>query len=497
MLTVVLLAGVASAKDLFVSTSGTWTMPGMTGNKYTSLQTAATAARTGDTVWVQDGFVWATGSTGTYTTSPGKTRLVLPAYAFTLRSESGYVDETAGKGACIRGVATLGNNGIRPVRMQNAGTVLMGFVLEDGATSKRGTTGSCGAVYGTGIISNCVVRNCSAYQQDGAFGTDGIVAYNTVITNCHVENTSTLNGGGAVYGNASLYNCLVADNSSALVNGGAIQYANAAGGVAPVYSNCVFRGNSAPGAGCADFTGDGVRATFIDCVIEGNEAKNGNVGGVRGNATFMRCKIIGNRATGDVGAVGAASATAGASPELMNCVVSNNVAGGKYAALYLPGGGKNYNCLVVGNTSGSDSVVEGNVSSSLSPKFYNCTIADNMTTEDGPCVRGISFFNSIVWGNATTNEMASCLAEYSCQKDLNPRLYNNVTNNPALSPVDYRPTTRNACVDSAKYETWMDSEYEDGTVRTMDALGYPRIRGPKPDRGSCERAASGAIVIGR
>ncbi|MBQ6923304.1 MAG: hypothetical protein IJQ73_01550 [Kiritimatiellae bacterium] len=102
----------ANAADLFVSASGTWRPDGYEGTCYTDLLSAINAARSGDTVWLQDGYVCDSGlyestpgggpaSTGT---NGGYVRAHIKQ-AIVLRSESGYVDEATGKGATIRGAA--------------------------------------------------------------------------------------------------------------------------------------------------------------------------------------------------------------------------------------------------------------------------------------------------------------------------------------------------------------------------------------------------------
>ena len=91
------------ATDRFVSASGSWTMPGMAGECYSDPQTALNAVKAGETVWLQDGFVCDSNKTLTIS-NYGYARVKLPNAAFTLRSESGRVDEAGGKGAYIRGI---------------------------------------------------------------------------------------------------------------------------------------------------------------------------------------------------------------------------------------------------------------------------------------------------------------------------------------------------------------------------------------------------------
>lgn len=524
-------AGTASAAVYrFVPNTGSWwskiPIPaGVTTATYSTLSSAISAARTGDTVWVKDGFVCDSGTTSISSTG-GKARIKTGSYAFTLRSESGYVDEANGKGAYIRGEkvsagSSYDKNNVRPIYASTtAGVVpvIQGFVLENGAVGNSSIYGLGGAVYGMAVVSNCVIRNCSAYA-GGAFGSTTVnakyvTAYNTVISNCHA--LATTMGGGAVYGAGSLYNCTVAGNTSACF-GGAISDEDIK--TAPSYAGCRFENNTAQSSGCASFSKDVQRATFTDCKILNNSATAGDVGGVRGMADLVRCTIAGNSATGHGGGVSATSSsvTLDKMPALTSCVVSNNVAGGvggglycgvakccafvgnksdaEGAALYMPAGGQAYySCLFGGNRSENGNVVEGNATTPL--QFYNCTVARNVS-RNASCVNGVNFHNSIIWDNVTPGEeLAACAAEYSCVKGLTGT--GNISTDPQLSD-DYRLSVRNACVDTAQYYDWMDAA---GDPRSFDAAGYPRIRGVSkgvavPDRGSYERESPGSLVIGR
>lgn len=336
----------ATAAHSFVSASGTWKMEGLDGTCYTSLQEAVNAAAAGDTVWMQDGFVCASGNGGSIS-GKGYARVKLPKIAFTLRSESGYVDEGNGKGACIRGEKDpdstyedgRGTNAIRPVWSQTSSTVLQGLILENGSTGDAHNYGAGGAVYDPVTLTNCLLRNVTAYC-GGGIASGSAVAFNTVISNCYAFGTGY--GGGAVFGGASLYDCTLVSNSAAK-SGGAIYCNNSTGGRAPIYSNCVFRGNHSPYAGGCLYTKDQVRATFIDCQILDNRATYGSHGGIRGMADLIRCTIAGNfadnpgnRLQAFAGGVGATAYNVDQSvwPYLVDCLVSNNTTYGTGGGLY-------------------------------------------------------------------------------------------------------------------------------------------------------------------
>jgi len=457
--------GGASAANRFVSADGKWSMPGMTGTTYTDLHTAVSGAAAGDTVWVKDGYVYEAIKGGTVGSSSYGYACIKPKNAaFTIRSESGYVDEAHGKGATIRG-GYRENKHARPIYAQNKGTVIQGFVLEGGeATGTSASYSSGGAMYGPAIISNCVVRNCTANYNGGAFQNSNVMVYNTVISNC-CANRASGGLGGAVYGGASLFNCSVIGNS-ATGEGGAIYFSpTATATFKPVYENCTFSGNRAPSAGCANIGTAGNLATFSQCKILGNYAESDSgVGGVNGKATLIGCVFSGNTSKNG------AAAFAGTLVE--SC----------------------FSCLFAENHSDNGKIVEGNETSPL--EFYNCTVAGN-SSPNASCVNGVNFHNGIIWGNTFAgDELTACTAEYSCLKNLAGT--GNISEDPRLSS-DYRLQKGSPCVDTAKYYDWMRAA---GDARSFDAAGYPRIRcasenALKPDMGCYERECPGSLVIGR
>ena len=91
--------------NLYVSENGDWNPEG-SEYSYTTIQEAVAAATVaGDVVWVDDGFVCDSGECAPVDTLTGSNRVAVTK-AITLRSKSGYVDESDPdhiKGAYIRG----------------------------------------------------------------------------------------------------------------------------------------------------------------------------------------------------------------------------------------------------------------------------------------------------------------------------------------------------------------------------------------------------------
>ena len=306
VLALVLFAATASlAAEHFVSVSGDWVPAGHTGTCYTDLRTALNAAQSGDTVWLQDGYLYDSGNTGNVTgTNGGYARARIHNKAVILRSESGYVDEAAGKGATIRGAwhdpengTVLGVNAVHCLWVSgNAATAseIFGLVFEGGSGGNSHTGGFGGGFFSDVgcIVSNCVFRNNSAHS-GGAIGNGRFTVYNCVMTNNWAGNGAY--GGGAVWGPSSCYDSLIASNKSVKM-GGAIAWNWQTGVEPPVYSNCTIVGNSTgpdSGGGGAAYFAKERAATFIDCRIADNVVF-GNAGGVYGPATLIRCDIVGN-----------------------------------------------------------------------------------------------------------------------------------------------------------------------------------------------------------
>ena len=610
-----LAASAANAADLFVSASGTWKPDGYEGTCYTDLRTALNAAQSGDTVWLQDGYVYDSGNTGNATgTNGGYARACINNKAVVLRSESGYVDEAAGKGAAIRGAwqdpgngTALGADAVHCLWVSgNAAkdSEIFGLVFEGGSGGTSASYGHGGGIYSaTGcIVSNCVFRNNAGFA-GGAVGNGPFTLYNCVLTNnlCAAVGYS----GGAIWGRTSAYDCLIASNRS-VTTGGAIGWNWSSGEVPPVYSNCVIVGNVATYNGGAATFGKDRGATFIECRIVGNTASG--YGAVYGPATLIDCDIEGNSCdgttTGDrCGGVGAAgtstpqpvltrcrvvgnytnrdgggvyyciatnciisgnlsrgsgggsygstlvdceivgnvcsntlrtpngmdgsggglcygSATrcliagnsawaqnlvssgcggGAALADLVNCVVSNNWAISRGAAVFYSGNPNVcYNTLFVSNRSGMylgvggyyhGAVIEGmsgNSAAANPAKFVNCTIADNYTGAFN-ALNGIALVNTVVWNNTAATADASIVATNSCASYLtDAHGPDNITSDPLFADSaagDYTLGPRSRCRNAAKLFDWMTDASD---PRSRDLSGAPRLGGTLPDMGCFE-----------
>ena len=393
-------AATASAADLFVSASGTWVPEGLAGTCYTDLRAALDAAQNGDTVWLQDGYVYDSGNTGDTTgTNGGYARARIRNKTVVLRSESGHVDEAAGKGATIRGAwhdpengVALGPNAVHCLWVSGANgqkAEVIGLVLEGGSGGNTHTGGYGGGIFGDGcIVSNCVLRNNVGYA-GGAIGNGVFTLYNCVLTNnlCGAVGYS----GGAIWGPSSAYNCLIVSNRS-VTSGGGIGWNWSSGATPPVYSNCVIVGNVATNSGGAAYFAKNVGATFIGCRIAENTALAG-WGGVNGPATLINCDVVGNSATASpCGGVGAGSGSA-PQPVLTDCRIVGNYANREGGGLYYCVAS---NCVISGNLS------RGSGGGAYASTLFDCEIVDNVcsnTLRTGNAMDGSG--GGLCYGSAT------------------------------------------------------------------------------------------------
>ena len=383
-----LAAATASAANRFVSASGTWIPDGYEGTCYTDLRAALNAASSGDTVWLQDGYVYDSGiyeengvakTTGT---NGGYARARIDNKTVILRSESGYVDEAAGKGATIRGAwhdpaggTALGANAVHCLWVNGANgkkSEIFGLIFEGGSGGNTHTGGYGGGIFSDVgcIVSNCVFRNNTGYA-GGAVGNGPFTLYNCVLTNNLAGSASY--GGGAIWGPSSAYDCLFASNRS-VKTGGAIACKDITG-TRPVYSNCDFVGNVVDnngGGGGAVYVHNNLGGHFINCRISGNFS-NGQSGGVFGQVVMEGCEISGNIATNahQYAALGGGVNGGNYGAVLVRCVVTNNTAYGSAGGV---------NACVVSNSVVSHNLTCGNGGGANNSTLVDCEIVGNVVS---------------------------------------------------------------------------------------------------------------------
>ena len=466
LLSLLFLLGASSARgaDLYVSASGLYD-----GHEaYTDLQQAIRDAQTGDTVWVENGFVCDTGKT---VTDLGASRIFIDK-DIVVRSRSG----SWKKPAIIRGVidkdgeeGRFGPNSVRCALMQNKKSTFVGFKFENGSVQSKEAENynSGGGIGGFGQLRSCLVTGNSARRGGGIAAIGGQIIFES----CVISNNYAVNYSGGVFKgigidsqiicNESTYfaggftdsyltNCLIASNVSSNHCGGGHALdtplshcvisnnfsGGDGGGVAysPTLDHCTIISNVAArnGGGLYGWA-QSCRCTATDSVLIGNRAEKSGGGAM--NLIAKDCKIEGNSCAGNGGGVNGGW--------LENCLVSGNVAsnateygmgngGGLYSATAT-------NCLIRNNFASSGSVyshaigcgggaskgidghgligciVTNNAADSRGGALSgcdsrNCVFCDNKSltaNSEGGALFGGAHYNALVIGNRTNGKAAA------------------------------------------------------------------------------------------
>ena len=377
----------AAAADLYVSATGEY--DGQTA--YTNLQEAVDAAATGDTLWVEDGFVCASGAT---TNANGASRIYV-GKRLTLRSRSGTLDNPVIiRGAWHSDDARFGENAVRCLETRAGGTRIIGFRLEGGSvnTNLTGDARLAGGWLGTGVLSNCMVTGNSAVECGAMYShitAQPLTAYTSLVSSNYARSSRGSHYAGSFYSTQFIGNS--SDGSC-----GVFYYGT--------YSNCLFAGNSAKGG---DGVGVLVGTAMYDCIVSNNTA-GGECGGVSYTPRLYRCTFIGNRAMGGAGGAvrgGAASARAIA----VDCLFQDNEASGSGgAAQHIVASG----CRFDNNRSG------GNGGGCDGGIFTNCFFGGNIVSNsgwgicNGGGVYGGTLTNCVLVANKAWNSNSTWPAHY-------------------------------------------------------------------------------------
>ncbi len=356
---------------------------------YGTIQAAIDASVDGNVVLVAD---------GTYT-GAGNKDLDFGGRKIALRSENGpestIIDcENSGRGFNFH-------------QGETNDSVVEGFTVQNGSISDGATGG--GAVYcdnSAPIIRSCMFKNnvvtnfhggaVRCYQSTGVKIKDCIIEGNTAdqvsgaidlssssadISDCTImNNTASTYGGGGVtcyYSDISMSNCVISNNSSAGTGGGVYIYVSSSS----VLVNCQISNNSSGDNGGGIYLSN-ADSLVSDCTFSSNHSEN-NGGGIYiavGSPKLTNCHISDN-STGSNG--GGVCVRSNATPELTNCLIAGNTA-------------------LVGAASG------GGLDCELSfTNLNNCTITGNAAGYGGAirtgATAGITFDNSILWGNSAYN----------------------------------------------------------------------------------------------
>jgi hypothetical protein len=355
---------------------------------YTSLQTALSAASSGDQIWVVAG-TYKPSTTGdrsaSFTLKNGvaiyggfagtETQLSQRDWTSNVTILSGDLNDDDS------GFTNNGENSYHVV-VGASGATLDGFMIRSGNATGSGTANSGGGIYNSAsgpALTNLTISGNSAIQGGGIYNT----ASSSSITNVTISGNQAGFGGAFFNDNASsatLTNITISGNT-ANNNGGGIYNS----GSSPTLTDVTISGNTAADSGGGIFNGSGSHATLTNVTITSNRATWDGAGMYSSSSspTLTNVTISGNG--GSVGSRGGGIILFSGAPILTNVVISgnkSNLGGGIYA-----GNGSN-------------------------PTLTNVTIAGNLATSQGGglyCFTGSpQIRNSIIWGNrvgATVNSI--------------------------------------------------------------------------------------------
>ena len=267
-------------------------------------------------------------------------------------SVSGVADSGFGGGICLDGsaatirncvvtknVAQLSSGGIHnennSYNFSNGTTNIIGCLVMDNS-AQEGSSGGIGNssnnYSGKGAvttITNCTVAGNTAFYNGGGITSSDTNAGTITLTDCLITGNTSQNGsGGGVYnmnansgGTITLVKCTVTNNVSSngtnLSDGGGVYNLNSNANQNAIYSGSVSTS----------------KISLIECIISGNNARNGSGGGVDnynyygGTIALTRCKIVGNFTDTNGGGVLSENGGSGGLTILTNCIVTGNNAG--------------------------------------------------------------------------------------------------------------------------------------------------------------------------
>ena len=223
-------------------------------NAYTDLQSALSAASSGDEIWV---------AAGTYKPTTGADRTI----SFTLKNGVAIYGGFAGTETLRTqrnpstnvtvlsgeiGTAWTSDNSYHVVvgSSTNNSTVLNGFTITAGNANGTSPNNYGGGMYNTNganlKLSNLVFSNNSAYGGDGG-GMYNDASSPTLTDVTFTANSASRDGGGmynSSYSNATLTNVTFSANAASYTGGGMFNFNSS-----PTLTNVTFSGNSALGGG--------------------------------------------------------------------------------------------------------------------------------------------------------------------------------------------------------------------------------------------------------
>ena len=374
----------STPETLYVSVNGGHNIPfDSWANAATNIESALDVARFGAMILV---------SNGVYNIS----KMLILSNDVILKSLSG-ADETV-----INGGFPARTNIC--VKFPSGAPKIEGFTISGGyGVAWPNNTGGGISVYWSseGSISDCII--CGNYATYGG----GIYSYVPVV-NCVISNNSSDSVGGGAYCHDDSYfeNCLISDNCSGSRGGGI--YLNESDGI----RKCVISNNVSHDSGGGVFVGQrckiensvicynsapegGGVGTWVECnvrscLIYGNTATNG--GGVLcdGNGTIENCTIVNNYATNFAGGLYCFNNRTETNLIVNNIIYFNNAASG---ANYANAGTTSHfymHCCLYPEITGA---ADGGANITNNPNFANIAANDYHIEFPSPCINAGTNFD--------------------------------------------------------------------------------------------------------
>jgi hypothetical protein len=461
---------------------------------YGDIQSALTAATSGDEVWVKE---------GTYAITSAITHKAgVPLYGGFASTLSGTAGTIAGRDL-VNDISTIDANSTGRIFTLSTNCATDGFTCREGDGSTGGGVALISSLTGITFDNMIFVANAgtstSFFNGGGAFrissstvaftdcvfdantvltGVDGgaiTIANSTVtMTDCEVKNHTTARGGGAIIVDATsdvpltLIRCDFTDNSSVSSSGGAIKINNAIVDI----DDSTFDGNDATVSFGGAIVITGTRAlTIEDSTFQNNESdSNGTAIYSTSETTITGTTFDNNDSTVDYGQV---YHNGGNALTITDCLFKN---GNNRASLALWNSGGTYevtSCVfhTETNTGFQPSVIYCNNGTT---NIQNCTIADNTHT-GGHSIRVVSgtvtITNTTIWGNTETAPLIGTRTTTYSNIEGGETGTGNINSDPSFigSGNDpYNISASSPCIDAG-----------DGDVApTLDYLGNARYDDP-------------------
>lgn len=355
----VLLIHVSQASVWFVNVNASGSNDGSTwSSAYTDLQSAFSAATSGDSIWV---------AKGTYKPTSGTNRTIY----FRLKN-----------GVSIFGGFAGNETSVSSRNISANLTILSGDIGNAGSA----TDNTNHVVYGTNISSTVIIDGFRITGGYYGYGSEGAGIYlnncKTIIRNTHITDNSSGFGGGIYQyiGSLEVLNCRINDNVASSHTGAAI-HCEGTSGITTII-NTQFRNNvvdQSAGNGILFVSGD-VDLLVDRCEFSGNNAK---AWGVIYASSKKSCRIINTTVIGNYCREAKYVFNGGISSSdfsVINCTISGNHADstlikqGNYPAVYVPNNLNTRlirNCIVYNNTSSADFSNNMTVSNCIISKTYS------------------------------------------------------------------------------------------------------------------------------